>query len=220
MRDANGRCVPAAPGEPGLLLGHISPDAVFEGYTNAEATEKKIVRDAFESGDAWFNSGDLMRTVDVGFALGYPHYQFVDRIGDTFRWKSENVSTNEVGEIINAFQQIRFSNVYGVTIPGTDGRAGMAALTLAPGTTALDLEGFSQHVMRELPAYARPVFLRVEPEIDVTGTFKMVKGALRDEGYDLSRVRDPLFVLKPGSSRYEPLDAEFAAEIGRGTAGY
>lgn len=220
VRDAQGRCLPAAPGEAGLLLGHISPDAVFEGYTSAEATEKKIVRDAFETGDAWFNSGDLMRTVDVGFTLGYPHYQFVDRVGDTFRWKSENVSTNEVGEIINMFPQIRFSNVYGVTIPGTDGRAGMAALTLAPGTTALDLDGFSQHVMRELPAYARPVFLRIEPEIDVTGTFKMVKGALRDEGYDLSRVRDPLFVLKPGSSRYEPLDEAFAETIARGAAGY
>lgn len=220
VRDSAGRCLPVAPGEPGLLLGHISPDAVFEGYTNPEATEKKIVRDVFEIGDAWFNSGDLMREIDVGFTLGYPHYQFVDRIGDTFRWKSENVSTNEVGEILNQFPEVRFSNVYGVLVPGTDGRAGMAALTLAEGVEALDLSDFSEHVARELPSYARPVFLRIEREIDVTGTFKMVKGALRDEGYDLARVTDPLFVLKPGANRYEPLDASYAKSIAEGTAGF
>jgi citronellyl-CoA synthetase len=220
VRDEHGRCIEVAPGEPGLLLGHINEEAVFEGYTNPEATEKKIVRDAFEEGDAWFNSGDLMRQVDAGFTLGYPHYQFVDRVGDTFRWKSENVSTNEVGEIINGFPQVRFSNVYGVEIPGTDGRAGMAALTLEDGVGELDLEAFSEHVNRELPSYARPVFLRVEREIAVTGTFKMVKGTLREEGYDLDRVGDPLYVLKPGNERYEPLDREYAEVIARGEAGF
>jgi citronellyl-CoA synthetase len=155
----------------------------------------------------------------VGFSLGLPHYQFVDRVGDTFRWKSENVSTNEVGEIINGFEQVRFSNVYGVTVPGADGRAGMAAMTLVEGVEQLDLDAFSAYVTRELPPYARPVFLRVEPDIDVTGTFKMVKGKLRDEGYDLDQVSDPLFVMKPGSDRYEPLDRAFAAAIQRGEAG-
>jgi len=220
VRDASGRCIAVPRGEPGLLLGHINPDAVFEGYTNPEATEKKIVRDAFEDGDAWFNSGDLMRQVDAGFTLGYPHYQFVDRIGDTYRWKSENVSTNEVGEIINQHPDIRFSNVYGVAVPGTDGRAGMAALTLEEGVTTLDLDSFSDYVSRELPTYARPLFLRIEPEIDVTGTFKMVKGKLREEGYDPARVTDPLYVMKPGSSRYETLDAGFATLIAQGAAGY
>lgn len=220
VRDEHGRCIEVEPGEPGLLLGHISPDAVFEGYTNPEATEKKIVRNAFEDGDAWFNSGDLMRTIDAGFTLGYPHYQFVDRVGDTFRWKSENVSTNEVGEIINGFDQVRFCNVYGVEVPGADGRAGMAALTLEEGVDELDLEAFSKHVNASLPAYARPLFLRVESEIDVTGTFKMVKGKLREEGYDPDRVADPLYVMKPGSDRYEPLDREFATIIARGEAGY
>ena len=157
VRDANGRCLEVAPGEPGLLLGHINPDAVFEGYTNPDATEAKIVRNAFEDDDAWFNSGDLMRQVEVGFTLGYPHYQFVDRVGDTFRWKSENVSTNEVGEIINGFPQIRLTNVYGVAIPGTDGRAGMAALKLEDGVDSLDLNAFSDYVNRELPSYARPL---------------------------------------------------------------
>jgi len=220
VRDGAGRCQLVSPGEPGLLLGHISPDAVFEGYTNAEATERKIVRNAFEEGDAWFNSGDLMRQIDAGFTLGFPHYQFVDRVGDTFRWKSENVSTNEVGEIINGFDQVRFSNVYGVAVPGADGRAGMAALTLEDGVDGLDLDAFSAYVGRELPSYARPLFLRVEQEIDVTGTFKMVKGKLRDEGFDPDLVTDPLYVLKPGSSVYEPLDRDYAALIARGEAGY
>ena len=129
VKDDAGRCIRVASGEPGLLLAQINEEAAFEGYTNPEATERKILRNAFENGDAWFNTGDLLRTVDAGFTLGYPHYQFVDRVGDTFRWKSENVSTNEVGEIINGFGGIQFCNVYGVEVPGADGRAGMAALT-------------------------------------------------------------------------------------------
>jgi citronellyl-CoA synthetase len=220
IRDANGRCIEVAPGEPGLLLGHINEGAVFEGYTDQQATEKKIVRDALEEGDAWFNSGDLMKQVAVGFTLGYPHYQFVDRIGDTFRWKGENVSTNEVGEIINGFQQVRISNVYGVQVPGADGRAGMAALALEDGVAALDLAEFSRHVAARLPSYARPVFLRIERDIDVTGTFKMVKGELREQGFDPARISDPLYVMKPGSSVYEPLDEDYAAVISRGEAGF
>jgi len=220
IRDANGRCIEVAHGEPGLLIGHINEDAVFEGYTDKQATEKKIVRNALEEGDAWFNSGDLMKQVDVGFTLGYPHYQFVDRIGDTFRWKGENVSTNEVGEIINGFHEVRISNVYGVQVPGTDGRAGMAALALEDGVAALDLAAFSGYVAARLPTYARPVFLRIEPEIDVTGTFKMVKGDLREQGFDPDRISDPLYVMKPGSSVYEPLDRDYAAVIMRGDAGF
>ncbi len=220
VRDANGRCIEVDKGEAGLLLGHINPDAVFEGYTDPEATEKKIVRNVLEEGDAWFNSGDLMRRVDVGFTIGLPHYQFVDRIGDTFRWKSENVSTNEVGEILNGFDQVKISNVYGVEIPGADGRAGMAALTLEEGTSELDLDRFAQYVNRELPSYARPVFLRVEQDIEVTGTFKMIKNKLRDEGYDPSKVEDPLYVMKPGSDRYEPLTEDYFQVIAKGEAGY
>ncbi len=220
VRDGDGRCVRVKPGEPGLLLGQINEEAVFEGYTNAEATEKKILRNALADGDAWFNTGDLLREVDAGFTLGYPHYQFVDRVGDTFRWKSENVSTNEVGEIINGFDGIQFSNVYGVEVPGADGRAGMAALTLEPGVETLDTEAFSRYVESELPAYARPVFLRVQSDIDVTGTFKMLKGNLKKEGYDLNQVTEPLYVMKPGSTAYERLDAAFAQEISAGQAGY
>ena len=219
VRGADGRCMEVEQGEPGLLLGHISPTARFEGYTDAEATEKKVLRDVLEEGDAWFNTGDLIREVDVGFSLGYPHYQFVDRTGDTFRWKSENVSTNEVGEIINGFENIEFCNVYGVEVPGADGRAGMAAVRLAEGCE-LDLEGLAAYVARELPPYARPVFVRVQTEIEVTGTFKMVKGDLKREGFDIDEIDDPVYVVKPGSTTYEPLDSDYLETIRSGAAGF
>ncbi|MCB1854607.1 MAG: long-chain-acyl-CoA synthetase, partial [Halieaceae bacterium] len=197
-----------------------TPQTQFEGYTSKEATEKKILRNVFKQGDAWFNTGDLMRTIDVGFAMGIPHYQFVDRVGDTFRWKSENVSTNEVGEIINSHPQIRFCNVYGVEIPRADGRAGMAALALADGVADLDLDSFSAHVNKFLPGYARPVFLRIQRELDTTGTFKLVKGELRKQAYDLDQVDDALYVMKPGADRYVPLDRAFADELRAGEGGY
>ena len=220
LRDKNGHCIKADPGEPGLLLGKITKLTEFEGYTSAEATEKKIMRDVYEAGDAWFNTGDLMKTVDVGFAMGLPHYQFVDRVGDTFRWMSENVSTNEVGEVINAHPQIKFSNVYGVEVPNTNGRAGMAALLLEEGESQLNLDSFSALVNEQLPAYARPLFLRLLPEMDTTGTFKMLKGELREQRFDPAKVSDPLFVLKPGASRYEALSDEFAKQILAGKGGY
>ena len=218
VRDDNGRCIEVPEGEPGLLLGHINPNAVFEGYTDPEATEKKVVRDVLEEGDAWFNTGDLIREVDVGFSLGYPHYQFVDRTGDTFRWKSENVSTNEVGEIVNGFDGIDFCNVYGVEVPGADGRAGMAAIRLSDGVTELDMAGLAAYVQRELPAFARPVFVRIQTELDLTGTFKMVKGDLKREGYDVNAITDPVYVMKPGRQSYEPLDAEYLETIRSGDA--
>ncbi|MDB2509106.1 long-chain-acyl-CoA synthetase [Pseudomonadales bacterium] len=220
VRDAAGRCVPVKAGEPGLLLGKITEDTVFEGYTDPEATEKKIVRSALETDDAWFNSGDLMRTVDVGFTLGYPHYQFVDRVGDTFRWKSENVSTNEVGEIINGFDQIKFCNVYGVEIPGTDGRAGMAAVTLQDGVSELDVDAFSTFLRSELPAYAVPLFVRIQPDIDVTGTFKMVKGDLRKQAYDIRSFDDTVYALLPGSDRYAAFDLAMLEKIEAREAGF
>ena len=220
VSDENGHCVLVADGEPGLLLGKITEKTSFEGYTSKEETEKKILRDIFKTGDAWFNTGDLMKTVDVGFSLGLPHFQFVDRVGDTFRWKSENVSTNEVGEIINAHTQIDFCNVYGVEIPKADGRAGMASLVLTEGLDTLDIESFSNHVNEHLPAYARPVFLRIQSELDTTGTFKMLKGELRKEAYDLDQVSDTIFVLKPRSDTYVPLEEDFAAILKAGDAGY
>ncbi len=220
VHNPKGHCIKVKKGETGLLLGKITSMSSFEGYTSEEATLGKILNNVFEPDDAWFNTGDLMKTVDVGFAFGLPHYQFVDRVGDTFRWKGENVSTNEVGEIINTFPQVQICNVYGVTLPGTDGRAGMAALVLEDGVKKLDLAGFSRHICKQLPSYAQPIFLRMLPNMDTTGTFKMVKGELRNQAYDLTRVDDPLYVMKPGTSRYVKLNANFADAISTGKAGY
>ena len=219
-RDAEGHCIPAAKGEPGLLLGHINPNAAFEGYTDAEATEKKVLRGVFEADDAWFNTGDLIREIDVGFSLGYAHYQFVDRTGDTFRWKSENVSTNEVSDIVSAFPGIEFCNVYGVLVPGADGRAGMAAISLTDGGAELDFAAFAAYVQRELPPFARPVFVRLQGDMALTGTFKMVKGDLKREAYDIDAIDDPVFVMKPGGAEYAQLDADYLATIRAGEAGF
>ena len=220
LRNGRGRCERVAKGEAGLLLARIDDTTPFEGYTNQAETEKKIVRNVFARGDAWFNSGDLIRRVDVGFAFGIPHYQFVDRVGDTFRWKSENVSTNEVGEILNDFPQVKLCNVYGVEVPGADGRAGMAAVTLVAGVKSLDLKALSAYVNKQLPAFSRPVFIRVQGDIEVTGTFKLLKGELRKQGYDPSQVDDKLYVMKPGSDRYQALTKAFYKSIKAGTAGY
>lgn len=220
QHDGNGRCIVVKEGEPGLMIGRIIQGNAFEGYTDKQATEKKIIRDAFELGDSWFNSGDLLKEVDVGFTDGLKHYQFVDRVGDTFRWKSENVATCEVGEVINGFAQVDLSNVYGVKIPGTEGRAGMAAIKLVDGFDSLDLEAFSAYVCSHLSHYARPVFLRVKSDIDITGSFKLVKGELRDQGYDPERVSDPLYVLAPGGERYETLTESMYQVIAGGQARY
>ena len=128
--DENGKVIEVELGEAGLMLGQIDDRYKFDGYKNADATNDKILTDLREPGDRWFNTGDLIRKIDVGFAMGLPHYQFVDRVGDTFRWRAENVSTNEVGEILNACDQVEISNVYGVDIPGAEGKAGMAAIIL------------------------------------------------------------------------------------------
>lgn len=218
VRDEQGRCSEVEDGEPGLCIGYISPTSAFEGYTDSSATESKVLRDVFEQGDSWFNTGDLLKTVDVGFSLGYKHYQFVDRLGDTFRWRSENVSTNEVGEILNGFEEISMSNVFGVEIPGSEGRAGMAAVCLNEGLDQLDVNSFSEYVQKNLPPYARPVFVRVQPAQEITGTFKMVKKDLRDEGYDISVVEDPIYVLKPRDANYSRLDENFLTEIRSGDA--
>lgn len=163
----------------------------------------------------YFDSGDLMKTVDVGFAFYRKHYQFVDRVGDTFRWKSENVSTNEVGELINSFSDVVFTNVYGVEIPGTDGRAGMAAIVLREGLNLsnLDLQSLTDHIVDCIPPYARPIFIRVLNELPTTTTHKLRKNDLRDHAFHLDHVQDDLLVMKPGASCYTRLDSDFYDQI-------
>jgi citronellyl-CoA synthetase len=220
LRNEAGACIESPVGEPGLLLAKISSKTRFDGYTDQAATEKKIVRNVMEQGDQWFNTGDLIREIDVGFALGLKHYQFVDRTGDTFRWRAENVSTNEVGEVLNKHPQIHMANVYGVEVPGAEGRAGMVAFALGEGAS-FDMEAFVRIVDDELPAYARPVFLRVQRSMATTGTFKLLKGELREQAYHPDRVgNDDIYVRKPRGKSYERLDADFYGCIVDGSAGY
>jgi citronellyl-CoA synthetase len=208
-------CVEVEDGEPGLLLFEVTEKSQFEGYTDAEASSKKLIRNALQDGDVYFNTGDLMKTVEVGFGFGQKHYQFVDRVGDTYRWKSENVSTNEVGEIINSHQDIIFTNVYGVEIPGTDGRAGMASIVFKEGMDlrSLDLLSLSNHIIDNLPGYARPVFIRVLDELPTTTTHKLQKNDLREQAYHLEQVDHDLLVLKPGEAVYCKLDSDFYDKI-------
>lgn len=222
VRDESGRCIEMPDGEAGLLLIQITDKTRFEGYTDSEASENKIVTGVAEADDMYFNSGDLMKTVDVGFAFGQKHYQFVDRVGDTFRWKSENVSTNEVAEIINEHPDIIFTNVYGVEIPGTDGRAGMAAIVLKEGTSigSLDLDSLSEHIRTNLPGYARPVFIRILKDLPTTSTHKLQKNELREQAYHLDKVQDDLLVLKPDAQAYCRLDADFYDQIMQREAGF
>jgi citronellyl-CoA synthetase len=219
VRDEQGFCKRVAFGEPGLLLGAITKSTEFVGYTDREATEKKILRDVFKPGDAFFNTGDLIKSIDAGFACGLKHYQFVDRVGDTFRWKGENCSTNEVGEIINGHPEVDICNVYGVEVPGTDGRAGMAALLLKEGAS-FDAASVSALVQKDLAAYARPVFIRILPEQQLTGTFKLQKGDLREAAYHPDKSTDDIYVWKPGASSYEKMDAEFYGKIIAAEAGF
>ena len=219
VRDEHGKVVEVAVGEPGFLLGEIDDRYKFDGYTNDSASESKILRDLVKPGDAWFNTGDLICQVDVGFAMGLAHYQFVDRVGDTFRWRSENVSTNEVGEIINANRQVEMANVYGVDIPAADGKAGMVSLVLKDQET-FDAEEFSAYVTSNLPIYAQPVFVRIQREVATTGTFKLVKGDLRKQAYHMDRVSDQLYYLPPREQRYRVFDQGVYQSVIDGTAGY
>jgi len=220
VKNPDGTLIHVEKGQPGLLIGEINETQRFEGYTNKEASESKIIRSAFTEGDAWFDTGDLIKEIDVGFAAGQSHYQFVDRLGDTYRWKSENVSTNEVGEIINQHPQIHLSNVYGVEVPHVDGRAGMATIILGEGHNELDIESLAQHVNKNLTSYAKPVFIRVQQELDVTGTFKMLKGEARKQGFDIHQIDEAVYVMKPGTQEYTLLDAEYLEVITAGDAGF
>jgi acyl-CoA synthetase (AMP-forming)/AMP-acid ligase II len=217
--DETGKYIEIKDHSPGLALMKIGPNAIYNGYTDAQASEKKIIRDVIEDGDRWFNTGDLLKTMDVGFSLGRQHYQFVDRVGDTFRWKSENVSTNEVAEILNAFDQVNMANVFGVKVPQSEGRAGMVAFNC--DLNNFDWNQFSIFVSEKLPNYAQPVFVRIIEELETTGTFKLKKNDLREEAYHLDKVKgDQIFVKKPGENIYSLLDDSYYDIIQEGRAGF
>jgi fatty-acyl-CoA synthase len=215
IRGPDGLCELCAPDEVGEAIGKIDPAiarARFEGYANDQAaSEKKLLRDVFEPGDLWFRTGDLLKQDADGY------FYFVDRIGDTYRWKSENVSTNEVGEAICMFDGIEQANVYGVDVPHADGRAGMAVVV---AHVPIDITALSQHLRRELPSYAVPLILRFKTEVEVTGTFKYRKVELVAEGFDPKVISDPMYLMNQATGVYEPLTSELFDQMHGGQIRY
>lgn len=209
VRGPDGLCIECAPDEAGEAVGRISARAGrgFEGYSDKAASEKKILRDVMRRGDAWFRTGDLMRRDAHGY------FYFVDRTGDTFRWKGENVSTGEVGEALAAVPGVREANVYGVAVPGVDGRAGMAAIVVDGD---FDMSALPAYLAQRLPHYARPIFLRLSPAIDVTGTFKQRKVDLVEQGFDPGAIADPVYWLDPATGAYELLTPQRHGDIREG----
>ena len=219
VRDTESKFIEVDEGQPGLLLVEIGPDAIYNGYTDKKASEEKVISNVFEEGDRWFNTGDLVKTMNVGFSLGRTHYQFVDRVGDTFRWKSENVSTNEVAEILNVFDQVNMANVFGVKVPQIEGRAGMVAFNC--NLDDFKWNEFAEFVSIKLPSYAQPVFVRIIEELETTGTFKLKKNDLREEAYHLDKVKgDKVYIKKPGENIYSLLDEDYYNVIQNGEAGF
>ena len=189
IRNEEGFCIRCSADEVGEAIGKIlddgsSPGSRFEGYTDKDASARKVLRNVFVNGDSWFRTGDLMRRDKNGY------FYFVDRVGDTFRWKGENVSTTEVADTISAYSGVIEAVVYGVAIPGTEGRAGMGALVVSQD---FDLTAFRQHLAERLPEYARPLFLRMRDEIAMTATFKPKKQDLSREGYDPAVTADVIY---------------------------
>jgi fatty-acyl-CoA synthase len=208
LRGPDGLCVPCARGEPGEAIGRIGTadegGGRFEGYTDPRETEKKILRDVFATGDAWFRTGDLMRQDEQGF------FYFVDRVGDTFRWKGENVATGEVNDAILRCPGVVEASTYGVSVPGADGRAGMTAMVI---DEQFDVAAFATELARRLPVYAQPVALRICAALESTETFKQKKQHLMRDGFDPAVLRDPLYVRDFETGGYRSLDAALYARI-------
>lgn len=195
--NAKGRMNKVATGETGLLITKVTGRTPFDGYTNASESDKKLFRNALKNGDCWFNTGDLVQ------AQGYGHIAFVDRVGDTFRWKGENVATTEVEAAFGQFDNIDQAVVYGVEIPKADGRVGMAAIT--PKHPEIDWLALAQGLQRTLPSYAVPAFIRVKTQQDVTGTFKYKKSDLKKESYRDNAEAETVYILH--NDHYRPIQA-------------
>uniref|UniRef100_A0A3P9DSE3 long-chain-fatty-acid--CoA ligase n=1 Tax=Maylandia zebra TaxID=106582 RepID=A0A3P9DSE3_9CICH len=199
LRDSSGFCMEVQRGEPGLLVTKITAKAPFIGYVrDMKQTEKKKLRNVFKKGDLYFNTGDLLRIDEDNFMY------FHDRVGDTFRWKGENVATAEVADILALADCIKEANVYGVKVPGQEGRAGMAAVTLRDGLK-FDSTAVFKHVEDFLPSYARPRFLRIQRSLDITGTFKLIKTKVVEQGFNPNEITDPLYFLNEKEKNYTPL---------------
>jgi fatty-acyl-CoA synthase len=208
LRDENGRVRRVPPGQPGLLLSPVNRLQPYDGYTDPAASEKKLIRNAFRKGDCWFNTGDVMRPQGMG------HAAFVDRLGDTFRWKGENVATTQVEAALAADESVEECAVYGVEIPRTGGRAGMAAVKLHEGAE-FDGKALARTVYDRLPVYALPLFVRVVESMEHTTTFKSRKVDLREQAYGPG-IEDPLYVLAGRDDGYVPFYPEYPDEVAAG----
>jgi citronellyl-CoA synthetase len=214
-RDGRGRLLRVQRGGTGLLLGKVTGTYPYDGYTDPSASEDKLVRDAFEDGDCWFNTGDLLKD------LGFRHARFVDRLGDTFRWRGENVATTEVEAIAMAVAEIDEAAAFGVRIPACEGRAGMLAFRPAdPARTEVAIAALAAAFQRRLPDYAVPVLLRRVERVDATGTFKFVRKDLARQAWHHDEVADPMWIRRPGQTRYEPFTPELAAKLEAGELGF
>ncbi len=210
IRDSNGFAKKVNVGESGMFLAKINKMNPFPGYKNNEkATNSKIVENVFKQGDKYFNSGDLMRLHKKSYA------SFVDRLGDTFKWKGEVVATNEISDIINKFGQIEDANVYGVLVNNTEGRAGMVALALLPGES-INWKKFAAYIAEKIPVYARPYFVRIRKQSDVTTSFKQIKTRLKKEGFDPAIISDDLYFLDPVKKEYVSLSPKLFENIQNG----
>ncbi|XP_025062489.1 long-chain fatty acid transport protein 6-like isoform X3 [Alligator sinensis] len=202
VKDKHGWCVKTLKGEAGLLVARVSPSTPFDGYAgNQEASERKLLRDVFVKGDVYFNTGDLMLIDQDGFVY------FTDRVGDTFRWKGENVATLEVAEVLGMLDFVQEANVYGVSVKGYEGRIGMAAIVLI-SDQQFDGKRLYKHVMDFLPRYAQPQFVRIMEVMKTTTTFKHQKGHLVNEGFNPEIISDPLYFLDEHVKSYIPLTKE------------
>ncbi len=210
-RGGDGFLIECDPGEPGELLGRTDRGIMhYDGYAHdPEASERKLVRNAFQKGDAWFRTGDLLRRDHDGY------FYFVDRIGDTFRWKGENVATQEVAEALNGCPGVSETSVYGVRVADADGRAGMAAIVLEPGA-CFDPQAFFDHAERKLPIYARPLFVRVAATINVTGTLKQQKVKYREDGFDPEKISEALYFRDDARRTFVSLTPDLYRQIQSG----
>lgn len=195
IRGPDGFCIPCQPGEPGVFVGKINPAKPvndFSGYADKKASEKKIIHNVFKKGDRVFNSGDILVMDELGY------FYFKDRTGDTFRWRGENVSTAEVEAVISNVINLKDAVVYGVEVPGNEGKAGMAAIF--DPDQSLNLNNLAEGVKKLLPTYARPLFIRVLAELPMTGTFKLKKKDLQQDGFDVTKLKDPVYFLEKSGS--------------------
>ena len=215
LRSANGFMRKVGKGEQGLLLARIDEKAPLDGYTDPEKTAKVVLHDVFSKGDRFFNTGDLLRNI------GFGHAQFVDRLGDTYRWKGENVSTTEVENLLLQHPHISEAVAYGVEVRNTNGRAGMAAITPAESLATLDFTELLAFARQRMPAYAVPLFLRVKVKMETTGTFKYQKTRLKNEGFDPAQTGDdPIYAWLPGTQTYVQVTDQVLTDIHQGKYRY